>query len=108
MHLLYSLLSAAAMAALAPYFLFRGLRQGKYLRSLRQRFGYVPESVRCEGSGAPAIWIHAVSVGETLAALPLARELKLRFPSHRLVFSTTTATGQHVARERADFADGVF
>ena len=57
---------------------------------------------------SPAIWLHAVSVGEVLAALPFARCLKERFPRWRLVISTTTATGQKLARERMTFADSVF
>ncbi|HYE73676.1 MAG TPA: 3-deoxy-D-manno-octulosonic acid transferase, partial [Blastocatellia bacterium] len=53
----------------------------------------------------PAIWIHAVSVGETMAAQPLVKALRERFPNHRLIVSTTTATGQQVARARLE-ADG--
>ncbi len=55
----------------------------------------------------PAIWLHAVSVGETLAAKPLIAGLRERFPQHRLILSTTTITGQAVARERVAEADGV-
>jgi len=50
----------------------------------------------------------AKDVGEALAAVPLARSLKQRLPSRRLVISTTTATGQALARERMAFADAVF
>ena len=60
------------------------------------------------GSAEKSIWIHAVSVGEVLAVLPLAQQLKKMFPLHRLVVSTTTVTGQKLARERMPFADAVF
>lgn len=109
MHLLYSLLLAAALLLLLPYFLFKSLREKKYLHNLFERLGHLPADVRASGNDKrPAIWIHAVSVGETLAATPLAAELHQRFPQHRLVVSTTTDTGQRLARQRIPFADGVF
>src|SRR5579864_2710140 len=111
MYALYSLLMAAGMLLLLPYFLLRGLIQGKYLNNIPERFGWrFPAELR----GAPdnlqekAIWVHAVSVGEVLAVLPLANQLKLKFPRRRLVVSTTTATGQKLARERMPFADAIF
>jgi len=109
MYFLYSVLTAAGIILLSPYFLTQGLRRGKYLHSLGERLGFLPPDVtppRTEDGGA--IWIHAVSVGEALAALPLAQALKQRFPDRRLVVSTTTATGQRVARERMNMADAVF
>ncbi len=106
MYLLYSLLSAAGMLLVSPYFLARGLRKEGYLASLKQRFGWLPEEICAEPGGA--IWIHAVSVGEALAALPLAQRLKQRFPGRRVVVSTTTLTGQSTVRQRIGFADAVF
>jgi 3-deoxy-D-manno-octulosonic-acid transferase len=107
MYFLYSLLTALGMLLASPYFLFTGLRRGQSLGSLRQRFGwgYPPELRSSEGR---SIWIHAVSVGEVLAVLPLARRLKEQLPDRRLVVSTTTATGQRLARERMPFASAVF
>lgn len=107
MYFLYSLLSALAAVLLSPFFLWKGIRQGKYLHSLKQRLGFLPPEV-AETGGKQAIWIHGVSVGEVLAGIPLARQLKQSFPNHRLMISTTTATGQRLARERLAFADGVF
>jgi len=53
-----------------------------------------------------AIWLHAVSVGEVLSSVELARRLKAAYPQRPLIISTTTLTGQALARERMKFADG--
>jgi 3-deoxy-D-manno-octulosonic-acid transferase len=109
MYLLYSLLTAIGMILLLPYFLVRGLGSGKYFHNLSERLGKLPCAVLSAASGARgSIWVHAVSVGEVLAGLPLARAMKERFPERKLFVSTTTRTGQELARERMKFADGVF
>ena len=67
------------MILLAPYFLVRGLIGGKYLDHIVERLGFrfPPELAVREGSDAEKpIWIHAVSVGEVLAVLPLAKCIK--------------------------------
>jgi len=110
MYALYSLLTAVGMFLLSPYFLIRSLTDGKYFSNLRERLGWTfPKALRAgteqrEGT----IWIHAVSVGEVLAAYPLAKQLKQRHCERRLVISTTTATGQKLARDRMQFADAIF
>jgi 3-deoxy-D-manno-octulosonic-acid transferase len=112
MYALYSLLTAVGMVLLSPYFLVRGLLHGKYLDNIPERLGWkFPPELRpgaSSGANQKSIWIHAVSVGEVLAVLPLAKELKQRYPQLRLVVSTTTATGQKLARERMGFADTIF
>ena len=112
MYTLYSFLTAMGMSLLSPYFLVRGLMHGKYLDNIPERFGWkFPPELRAGKSDAErekSIWIHAVSVGEVLAALPLAKQLKEKYPQRRLVVSTTTATGQRLARERMEFADAIF
>ncbi len=96
MYLLYSLLLTFAIFALLPLFLLDALRHGKYVSGLRERLGDAPEVKR---NGREIVWLHCVSVGETQAARPLVRALLERFPSHALVVSTTTLTGQRLARE---------
>lgn len=96
MYLLYSLLLTFAIFVLLPLFLLDALRHGKYVAGLRERLGDVPE---VDAGGREVVWLHCVSVGETQAARPLARALLERFPSHALVVSTTTLTGQTLARE---------
>jgi 3-deoxy-D-manno-octulosonic-acid transferase len=107
-YLAYSVLMTLAACVLLPYWLVQGLRHKKYLSNLRERLGM--EFAGLEGlpeKRNEAIWLHAVSVGEVLSGIGLARRLKQRFPARPLIVSTTTITGQGVARERMAFADAV-
>ena len=85
MYLLYSALTLLVLLAASPYFLYQAVRHRKYLGSLSQRLGYLPVSLNLDGD--PSIWIHAVSVGEVLAARPLLSELRARYPRLRLFLS---------------------
>lgn len=99
----YSLLYTVAFVLMLPLFI---LRREKYAAGFWQRLGNLPEF---KHDNRQVIWLHCVSVGETNAARPLVDELVTQFPSHRLVISTTTKTGQELAREIfADKADAVF
>jgi 3-deoxy-D-manno-octulosonic-acid transferase len=104
MGFIYSILLALAFIALLPYFAYQAAFKRKYLSNLRERLGLLPAELKSDSR--PAIWLHAVSVGETLGAKPLIAALRARFPQHRLIVSTTTATGQAVARSRVAEADG--
>jgi 3-deoxy-D-manno-octulosonic-acid transferase len=85
---------------LLVYLLVR-LARGKSLAGLAQRFGWLPAAVReLGGNSEPVIWIHAVSAGEVAAVEPLVRELRQAEPTARLVLSTITATGHHMAETR--------
>lgn len=110
MYFLYSLITGIGAVMMVPYVLLSDVRRKKYLPNLTERLGlkFPPELAADNGRATRAIWLHAVSVGEVLAAVPFARCLKQRFPGWRLVISTTTATGQALARERMNFADAVF
>jgi 3-deoxy-D-manno-octulosonic-acid transferase len=106
MHLLYSLAMLLVFLAASPYFLYQAIRHGKYAGSLPERLGFLPVSLNLDRE--PSIWIHAVSVGEALTARAIAGDLKARYPHLRLFVSTTTMTGQQVARQSFQAADGVF
>jgi len=98
-----------AALLLTPYWLVQGLRHGKYFSNLGQRMGFsFPTLGKLPPSGPGTIWIHAVSVGEALSGVTLARRLKGKYPDRPLVVSTTTLTGQALARERMPFADAIF
>ena len=90
----------------APYFLYQALRHNKYVGSIGQRLGYLPVAFNLDGD--ESIWVHAVSVGEVLSARPLITELRARYPKLRLFLSTTTLTGQDLARRSVPDVDAVF
>src|SRR5580700_8846447 len=82
-----------------PYWLVAMATSGKYREGLSERLGWVPSRLR-EGDARKTIWVHAVSVGEVLAASRLVNELSACAPQYRVLLSTTTRTGQRLARER--------
>jgi len=94
MYLIYSLLLAVGFLILLPRFLYDAFRHGKYVAGFRERLGTLSPV-----TGQPLIWIHCVSVGETQAARPLVLELKKQLPNYCIAISTTTLTGQNLARE---------
>lgn len=98
MYWLYSALLALGLLLTLPYWLMQMSRHGKYRAGLGERLGRVPQRI-AEPPARPAIWVHAVSVGEVRAVSGLIAELRERLPRHRVVVSTTTATGQDLARK---------
>jgi len=97
-----------AALLLMPYWLVKGQRHGKYLSNLGERLGFsFPGLAKLPANSTGAIWIHAVSVGEALSGVTLARRLKEAYPERPLIVSTTTMTGQTLARERMPFADAI-
>ncbi|MDP9339346.1 MAG: 3-deoxy-D-manno-octulosonic acid transferase [Acidobacteriota bacterium] len=107
MYFIYSFSLAIAALALVPYWLVQGLRHGKYLSNLGERLGFSYRTLRKVDVPQGSILLHAVSVGEVLSGVALARQLKETYPDRRLIISTTTITGQALARERMPFADAV-
>ena len=99
MQFFYNLLTWILLPLFACYWLFRGIANRTYWPKLRQRFGFgYPKLKAC-------IWVHAVSVGEVQAAIPLVRALIKRFPGHEILVTTVTPTG--AARVQAVFGDAV-
>jgi 3-deoxy-D-manno-octulosonic-acid transferase len=106
LYLLYSFLSLVVFAAVLPYFAYQAVRHKKYIGSLGQRLGYLPVSFNLDGD--ESIWVHAVSVGEVLVARPLIADLRRRYPRLKIFLSTTTMSGQQLARRDVRDVDGVF
>lgn len=103
---LYSLLLGTGLAVSSPWWLMRMVTTRRYRAGLRERLGNVPARLRSEAKGRRIVWVHAVSVGEVLAAARLVHELETTLNAGgagdpwRVVVSTTTQTGQALARER--------
>jgi len=97
--LLYNGLIYLLQIPLVAYWLFRAIANQSYRNRIGQRFGIgYPQFEKC-------IWIHAVSVGEVQAAVPLVRALARRFPGYEMLVTTVTPTG--AARVKALFGDAV-
>ena len=95
--IVYSMLLALALALVSP----RLLISKRYREGLAERLGFIPAKLRAAISGKRVVWLHAVSVGEVFAAARLVAELGDTLGNAWIVLiSTTTATGQKVARER--------
>jgi len=95
---LYSLLLVMGLAVCSPWWLARMVR---YRAGMGQRLGRVPTELRAAAAGRQVVWVHAVSVGEVLAATRLVCELEGALGAEWVVVvSTTTATGQALAKER--------
>jgi 3-deoxy-D-manno-octulosonic-acid transferase len=93
MFVLYEVLLYLVLIAALPYFVVTGMLRGKYLANFPERMGFYKTP-----PAAHDLWIHAVSVGETLAARPVVDEILRQRPSTTIAFTTTTITGQAQAR----------
>ena len=105
MYLIYSVLLTIGFALSLPFYLWKGRGTGRYLRTFLERMKGPGDSLKVDGR---CFWIHAVSVGEVLAARALIAPLKERFPDAQVFVSATTITGHAVARSSLRGVDGVF
>ena len=94
---LYATLFSLLLPAAAPLLLTRMLLRKKYRRSFPARLGIAPYTLRESLSEARPIWVHALSVGEVLSAVPLVNRLRSEFPEVPVFLSTATETGQDMA-----------
>jgi 3-deoxy-D-manno-octulosonic-acid transferase len=89
----YNILSILLLIPVFLFNIYRSIRLGCPLATA-ERFGFVPRSLLEKVAGRPVIWLHAVSVGEAIAARPLLKALRSRYPNHAIVVSNTTETGK--------------
>ncbi len=98
---IYNLLFPLVFLGLLPGFLLRMLRRGNYREKFRQRFGDYTAAERQRFASGEWIWLHSISVGETLLALKLARAFRELAPGQSIALSVTTSTGFAVAQPHA-------
>lgn len=97
MYFLYNLLLWPGFLLCLPYFIVK-LMKGHF-SEIKERLGFLPGNLRREVKGEAVIWVHAVSVGETVAASPICKQIRKQFPGAKVIFSTVTQTGQTMARK---------
>ncbi len=105
MYILYNITLFAAAIVILPYFLLKIIFTGKYRKSFIQKLGGRQSKILADLKDGPRIWIHAVSVGEVTAAAPIVASLKIKRPEVQIIFSTSTETGQEMARKFIKGAD---
>lgn len=98
MYFFYTLLYIVVLIFILPFEYFKrppDIRK----RWLKEKFGFYPSA--CIPYPASCIWVHAVSVGEVMSAIPLISSLRAAYPAHSIILSTITDTGQKVAMEKS-------
>ena len=98
--LLYNLILPLGFIVFLPGLIYKLIARPGWKKTFMERFGCFGGR-KNELSGEGGIWFHAVSVGETMVALSVIRELLKRDPDCRIILSTTTTTGQQLARAKA-------
>ena len=105
MYSLYSILLALGVLLGSPYWVYKALKERKYIASFRQRFGWkLPDVVLPH----EPVWIHAVSVGEVLAAKCLISALQNTHVRSPIILSTITTSGQSLAKQEVPGAAALF
>jgi 3-deoxy-D-manno-octulosonic-acid transferase len=102
LYLIYDILLFLSIPVIVPFYLLRFLRKGRLRKGIGERLGFLRGEKKSLLSGHDTIWVHAVSVGETMAARPLLKALKAWNPGHRIVLSTVTETGQGIGESIGD------
>ena len=100
--LVYSALLLLVVVGGAPYWMLRMAVSGRYRAGLGGRLGRMPAELREAAEGREVVWLHAVSVGEVMAAVEVVRGLVAARPGLVVAVSTTTKAGQELAKRRME------
>jgi len=94
--LIYNLVLLLILPGVVAYHYYRSKSRGRRA-AFAERFGRIPEAELARLAGQRVLWVHAVSVGETIASFQLLKGLRARYPEHLLVLTNMTETGRSVA-----------
>ncbi len=103
---LWFLYNVTMLLGFAVYWPWATLR-GKQPAGFVTRMGHLPPDVAMRLAGHPVVWVHAVSVGEALAMRPFLQQLRAHYPTWRVLLTTVTRTGQHIAASFISSDDGL-
>lgn len=106
MYYLYSVLFILIVITILPFLMLRMLGSGQFKR-FREMWGFLPEDVLRRVEGRKCIWVHAVSVGEIVAASPIVQEIAKMMPNQVILLSVTTTTGYEMAKRMIPEAAGI-
>ena len=105
---LYNSVLFLFLLAASPVLIYKLLTNKKTRAGFFQKAGISTDDTLSKISASRPIWIHAVSVGETIAAIPLVKGLRQKHPDNKIVISTVTLTGYETARDKLlNTAEGV-
>lgn len=104
MYLLYNTILSVLTVFLLPYFYYKSRSNDEKL-NLRERFAFYNHNLDLLFPAEKVIWIHAASVGETLAAQKFTEEIRKNHPQARIIFSNMTASGKKLAKKKIEAAD---
>ena len=106
MQLLYNLAAVIVVVLIVPVFLVRSVRERGFVERIRQSLGFFPEHKLDKVEKKNAIWVHAASVGEIVAASPLIKEFRKEFQRSPILVSVVTTSGYEMANRIIKDAKG--
>ncbi|WP_301859851.1 3-deoxy-D-manno-octulosonic acid transferase [uncultured Megasphaera sp.] len=107
MYWLYNMLLLFYWAILIPQLIYRLIREEGFYQRIKQSIGFLPDDLKEKIANRHAIWVHAASVGEIVAASPIVREMRKTHPNEVIIVSVVTATGFRMAHQIIKGADGI-
>lgn len=107
MQLLYNIAAILVVFLIIPIFMVRAIRERGFVERIRQSLGFFPEHALDKVAKKDAIWVHAASVGEIVAASPLIREFRKEFPQSPILVSVVTTSGYEMANRIIKDADSI-